>query len=376
MAKRRKKMKRGFKMLAAVMAIAMTLTACGSGSKETTAATTAAGETTAAGSEATTAADTQAPAASGEKLKVVLVLPGKKDDVSFNQAMYEGMEKYAAANPDAIELKVVENVYEVADIEPTLMDFADQGYDIIFGHGFQFMEPIMKVGVNYPDIYFLLGTGYKSLDNTAIYDVELESGGYIMGVIAALATQSNKLGVVGGANVSEIYRGHEGFKAGAKSVNPDIEIQEVYTGDWTDTAAAKEAAISMYDSGVDVIWHSGDGIGLGVVQAAAEKDKYCLGNVADQLTLAPDNVLSGIVYHWETVIEKIFSDIQQGTFSGRAEDERFYWINAENGGMIYADINDPKGWLTEEDKALIAATFEELKAGTVEIDIAETNVAQ
>ena len=83
-----------------------------------------------------------------------------------------------------------------------------------------------------------------------------------MGVIAALATQTNKIGVIGGADASEIKRGHEGFKAGAKSINPDIEIQEVYTGDWTDTAGAKEAAIGMYDAGVDVIWHSGDGIGL------------------------------------------------------------------------------------------------------------------
>lgn len=135
-------------------------------------------------------------------MKVALILPGKKDDVSFNQAMYEGMKKYADANPDKIDLNVTENVYEVADIEPALMDFADQGYDVIFGHGFQFMEPIVKVGAQYPDTYFLLGTGYKSLDNTAIYDVELEAGGYEMGVIAALATQTNKIGVIGGADAS------------------------------------------------------------------------------------------------------------------------------------------------------------------------------
>ena len=108
----------------------------------------------------------------------------------------------------------------MADIEPALMDFADQGYDVVFGHGFQFMEPIVKVAPNYPDTKFLLGTGYKSVDNSAIYDVSLQSGGYLMGVIAALASQSGKIGVVGGADASEIFRGHEGFKFGAKSVNP------------------------------------------------------------------------------------------------------------------------------------------------------------
>lgn len=369
-------MKKSARILAASMAAVMMLTACGSGAAATTTAAPAA-DTTAAGSEAAadTAPDTTAAESKAEgeakgkegKLKVALILPGKKDDVSFNQAMYEGMKQYADAHPDDIELKVTENVYEVADIEPALMDFADQGYDVVFGHGFQFMEPIVKVAPNYPETDFLLGTGYKSADNSAIYDVSLESGGYMMGVIAALATQSDKIGVVGGADASEIYRGHEGFKLGAKSINPNIEIQEVYTGDWTDTAGAKEAAVGMYDSGVDVIWHSGDGIGLGVVQAAKEKDQYCLGNVADQNTLAPDNVLSGVVYHWEAVIEGIFSDIRSGNFEGREEADRFYWISVENGGEVYAPINDPKGWLTDDDKALIEKTFEQLKSGEIVI---------
>ena len=364
-------MRKSARILAAAMAAVMMLTACGSGNGKATTAAPAVDTKAADAKEETKAAESSA--AEGEKagkegvLKVALILPGKKDDVSFNQAMFQGMQKYADAHKDEIDLKIVENVYEVADIEPALMDFADQGYDVVFGHGFQFMEPIVKVAPNYPDTDFLLGTGYKSVDNSAIYDVELESGGYLMGVIAALATQSNKIGVVGGADASEIFRGHEGFKMGAKSVNPDIEIQEVYTGDWTDTAGAKEAAVGMYDSGVDVIWHSGDGIGLGVVQAAAEKDMYCLGNVADQTSLAEKNVLSGVVYQWEAVIAGIFDDIRSGSFTGRQEADRFYWINAENEGLNYAPINDPKGWLTDEDKAQIEDTFKKLQAGEIEI---------
>lgn len=306
---------------------------------------------------------------SSDKLKVALILPGKKDDLSFNQSMYEGMMNYLKANEDKIELKVTENVYEVSDIEPALLDFADQGYDVIIGHGFQFMEPLVKVAKQYPDTHFVLGTGYKFEKNSAIYDVSLDDGGYQMGVIAGLATQTNKIGVIGGAAVSEIYRGHEGFKLGAKSVNPNIEIQEVYTGDWTDTAGAKEAAIGMYDSGVDVIWHSGDGIGLGVVQAAKEKDKYVLGNVADQLKLAEKNVLSGVVYHWESVLDSIFSDIETGKFFELVDGERFYWITAENGGQVYSDINDPKGWLTTEDKSKIEASWNDVKAGKIDFSV-------
>ena len=134
-------MKKSARMLAAAMAAVMMLTACGSGS---------AGSTTAAPAGDSKAAETQAEAgteakesgaAESEKagadgvLKVALILPGKKDDVSFNQAMFQGMQKYVDAHAGEIDLKVVENVYEVADIEPALMDFADQGYDVVFGHG-------------------------------------------------------------------------------------------------------------------------------------------------------------------------------------------------------------------------------------------------
>lgn len=303
-----------------------------------------------------------ADAGSGDKLRVALILPGKADDVSFNQAMYAGMMSLLEDYADKMEVKVVEEVYEVADIEPALMDFASEGYDVVFGHGFQFMEPLLKVAEKYPDTMFCLGTGYKTLDNTCVYDVHLQSGGYLMGVMAAAMSETGKIGVIGGGNVSEIFRGHEAFKYGAKQTNPDIEIQEVYTGDWTDSAGAKEAAISMYDSGVDIIWHSGDGIGLGVVEAAKEKGKFVLGNVADQSTLAPDNVLTGVVYEWKMVIKQIIDDVMNDNFANRSD--KFYWITAENGGLTYAPLSEK---VPADVKALVEKTYQDLAAGKVEM---------
>lgn len=299
-------------------------------------------------------------------LKVALVLPGKKDDVSFNQAMYRGMEQYYEDHKDEITLNVVENVYDVSDIEPALIDYADEGYDVIIGHGYQFSEPIVKVAEQYPDTAFLLGCGDKETTNSAIYDVQLEAGGYLMGVVAALATQSGKIGVIGGGKGAEITRGHEGFKAGAKSINPDIEIQEVYTGDWNDTSGAHEAAVGMYDDGVDVIWHSGDGIGLGVVQAAQEKDQYVLGNVEDQKELAPDDVLSGLQYEWAKPLEDIFESIRDGSFF-TVDQKDTYMINVANGGLSMTELNDTKGWLTDDDKAKIEEVYEKLGKDEIEL---------
>lgn len=303
-----------------------------------------------------------------DKLKVALVLPGKADDVSFNQAMYRGAMAFAAQHPDAIELKVVEGVYDVADIDPTLRDYADAGYDVIIGHGYQFTEPVDTVAEQYPEVAFLLGCGVKYRANSQIYDVQLEAGGYLMGVVAALATQSGKVGVIGGGEGSEITRGHEGFKAGAKFINPDIDIQEVYTGDWNDTTGAYEAAIGMYDSGVDVIWHSGDGIGLGVVQAAEEKDRYVLGNVEDQYTLAPKNVLSGLQYEWGNALERIFASINDGSFIHEGEKETIM-INVENKGLTMTELNDVKGWLTEEDVEKIADIYSKLGENAIDLPV-------
>lgn len=305
-------------------------------------------------------------AAADEKLKIALVLPGKADDVSFNQAMYRGAMDYCNNHADEVEIKVVEGVYEVSDIDPALREYADAGYDVVIGHGYQFSEPVNTVAAQYPDVCFLLGCGVGYTANSAIYDVQLEAGGYLMGVIAACATQSNKVGVIGGGEGSEITRGHEGFKAGAKFINPDIEIQEVYTGDWNDTTGAYEAAIGMYDSGVDVIWHSGDGIGLGVVQAAEEKDQYVLGNVEDQHDLAPNNVLSGLQYEWGNALERIFASINDGSFIAEGEKETIM-INVKNGGLSMTDINDVKGWLTEEDIAVIEDVYAKLGEDAIEL---------
>lgn len=284
-----------------------------------------------------------------ELLKVALILPGKIDDVSWNQAMYEGVKELEEMYKDKIVVTYVEEVYEVADIEPALRDFASEGYDLIFGHGFQFMEPIIRVAEQFPDVNFALGTGYKTLPNTCVYDVHLQDGGYIMGTMAALMSETGKLGVIGGADVSEIYRGHEAFKFAAKQINPDIEIQELYTGDWRDAAKAKEGAISMYDSGVDIIWHSGDGIGLGAVDAAKEKNKLVMGNVADQNVLAPNNVLTGIVYEWQAVAKQIVDEVLAGTFNQR--DEKYYWLTVENGGVSMAPYHGLESIVPDEVKA-------------------------
>lgn len=343
---------RGILWLFIVLLVLLALAGCGQ--KGATTEPTKEGSTQPAGDKA-----------GAKVLKVAVILPGKVDDVSWNQVMYQGIKALENEYKDKIKVTYVEDVYDVSAIEPTLRDFASQGYDLIFGHGFQFQEPIIKVAQEFPKVNFALGTGFKTLPNTCVYDVKLEDGGYLMGTLAALMSKTNKIGLIGGVDVSEIYRGHEAYKLGAKKIKPDIAIQEVYTGDWRDAAKAKEAAMSMYDAGADIIWHSGDGIGLGAVDAAKEKNKLVLGNVADQNVLAPNNVLSGIVYNWTPVAKQIIDDILNNNFANR--NEKFYWLSAANGGVQVAPFHGLEGKVPQEVKDKLAAVQKGLTDGSIKL---------
>jgi basic membrane protein A len=264
-------------------------------------------------------------------VKVALILPGRADDVSWNQAAYEGMLSavdVVAEEGITVDLTTVEEVYDPVDIEPALLDYAQQGYDLVVGHGFQFMEPIIKVAEEYPDVNFAIGTGFKIAPNVGVYDVKLEQGGYLMGLIAGYLTEANIVGVTGGVDVSEIHRGHVAFLLGAQEANPDVTVLSNFTGDFNDVPAAKEAALSQIAAGADVLWQSGDGIGFGVLSACEEKDIICMGNVANQNDIAPDNTLASFVYDWAPLFVQMIEETVAGTYG-----DQFYWNDFSNEGV-------------------------------------------
>jgi len=266
------------------------------------------------------------PAAAGETYRVALILPGRADDVSWNQAAFEGMN-WASEQLGNVEVTVVEQVYDVADIEPALIDYAQQGYDLVVGHGFQFQEPIIKVAADFPDTSFALGTGFKTAPNVGVYDVKLEEGAYVMGIIAGMLTESNIIGVIGGVDVSEIHRGHVAFQMGAESVNPDVTVLNTFVGDFNDLSGAKEAALNQINAGADVLWQSGDGIGIAVLNACAEKGVICMGNNANQNEIEPEFTVASNVYAWGPMFVQMIQEDQAGAYG-----DKQYWINFANEG--------------------------------------------
>jgi basic membrane protein A len=299
------------------------------------------------------------------KVKVALILPGRADDVSWNQAAFDGMNWAVEelANDIEVELTVVEQVYDPVDIEPALLDYAQQGYDLVVGHGFQFQEPIIKVAPDFPDVNFAIGTGYKLDTNVGVYDVKLEQGGYLMGLIAGYLTESDIVGVVGGVDVSEIHRGHVAFGMGAEAANEDVKVLNNFIGDFNDVAGAKEAALSQINAGADVLWQSGDGVGLGVLTACKEQDVVCMGNTTDQNELAPDNTLASFVYKWGPLYQQMIEEIVAGEYGNK-----FYWNDFSNEGVeVVYNETLAEEYIDEDLQAMLDEAIQGFVDGTLDL---------
>jgi len=304
----------------------------------------------------TAAPPTEAP------MRVALILPGRADDQSWNQAAAAAMNwaKDNAGFP--VELTVVEQVYNVADIEPALRDYAQQGYDLVIGHGFQFQEPIIKVAGDFPDVHFALGTGFKLAPNVGVYDVKLEQGAYLMGILAGMMTKSNVIGVTGGVDVSEIHRGHVAFTMAAEKVDPSAKVINTFIGDFNDLTKAKEAALNQVSAGADILWQSGDGVGIAVMGACAEKNVLCMGNNFDQNPLAPKNSLASVVYNWGPLYVQMMQEIKSGTFGNKQ-----YWIDFSNTGIQIVWNDALKSTVPQATVDAMDAAQQEFMAGTLDL---------
>lgn len=284
------------------------LAGCGSQSAETE---TKPVESQAGDASADSAAsgDTNADGA----LKVALCLTGAKNDMGWCQSAYEGLE--LVEKELGCEVACTENV-QAADMVATFTDYAANGYDVVIGHGFQFGDPALEVGELYPDTKFICIEAEASAENVASYVMKCEETAYLQGMLAASMSESGNLGFIGPVQGASLLKIMNGYEDGAKSVNPDIKYQTAWTGSFTDTALAKEAAQAMIDQGADIIGHCANESGTGALNAAADAGIYATGDSYDQSSLAPTTVLSSAVYNVPQLIKTAVSDIIDGKFEG------------------------------------------------------------
>lgn len=240
--------KRQFFQLAAVSAAAVLgLSACG--------------EKTPPQAQAPAAAPTaqEAPAATPTgPLKIGFAYIGPVGDGGWTFAHDQARKQLEAQFGDKIETTFVESVPEGADAERVLRDLATQGNTLIFGTTFGYMDTIQKLAADFPDVKWEHATGYKTAANVRTYDTRTYEGAYLAGIVAGSMTKSNQLGVVGSVPIPEVLRNLNSFTLGAQSVNPNISTKVVWVNEWFSPPKETEAATSLINSGVDVLFQNTD----------------------------------------------------------------------------------------------------------------------
>ena len=295
-------------------------------------------------------------AADGEGLKVALLLSGAANDQGWNQTAYEGAQK--ACEKYGYELAYTENL-EVADISAAFADYASAGYDVVIGHGYEFGDPALEVAETYPDTKFICTEADVSADNVASYVMACEQTAYVEGIIAASTSESGKLGAIGPIPGDSLVKIINGYEDGAKSVNPDIEVQTAWTNSFVDTQLAQEAAKAMIDNGVDVIKHCANACGNGAMTAAVEAGIWCQGDSYDQSSIAPDNIPDSAISNLDVVIDTALGSVADGSFEGDV-----YNLGMAD-GAVEVLLSDN---LSDDVKATAQDAIDKIVSGELEVE--------
>ena len=333
--------------------IAALVAGCGSSTSTTTTTTTTADETEAV--EDTQAAD-EGTEAEASDLKAAIIMSGAANDLGWNQTAYEGFvaacEKYGIT-----DYTYSENV-ATADIAATFADYANNGYDIVVGHGFEFGDPALEIADQYPDTTFIITEADAEADNVGSFVMACEQTAYVEGVIAANMSESGVIGAIGPVAGSSLIKIVNGFEDGAKSVNPDIQVLSAWTNDYVDTQIAMEDAVAMIEQGADVIKHCANASGTGAINAAVENNIWCMGDSYDQSDLAPENMLDSALYNLDVVLDIAIGQVVDNTFVGGV-----YNLGMADGAVAMSLTDN----LPEDVKAIAEETIQGIMDGTIEV---------
>ena len=354
-------MKRFAWFVTLIVSLSVVLTACGAPATPTTApATDAAPAVTEA--PTTAAPATEAPA---QAFRVAVIMPSTTNDVAFSQSMYEALLKVQGdmGGPSKMEIAKSENVFTADDAASAMRDYATQGYNLIIAHGSQYGSAVEQTAPDFPKTSFAWGTTVDTfgMPNVFAYEAASEEGGYVNGVVAANLSKSQVFGVIGPIETGDAKLYVDGFKAGVLATKPDAKVNVVYTGSFSDTALAAEAATTDIAAGADVLTGTAQMV-VGAIGKAQENNVLWFGTQANQTALAPKIVVASQVYHWEGPVKEMVDMVQAGTYGGKT-----YRITLGNGGEVI-EFN-PDFTLADDVKTAAEAAIKGISDGTIKVPL-------
>lgn len=248
-----------------------------------------------------------------EPTKVGFIYVSPTGEAGWTFSHDEGRLAIEEAFGDSVITTFVESVPEGADSERVLTQLAKSGHDIIFATSFGYMNSVIKVAENFPDVKFEHASGYKRSENVATYFDRIYEGRYLSGVVAGRMSKTNIIGYIGAFPIPEVIRGINAFTLGAQSVNPDIVVKVVWVNTWFDPAKEREAADSLLNQKADVITFHTDS--PSAVQAAEEAGVYAIGYHSNMAAYGENAHLTAAVHNWKDYYVSRVQALLDGTWS-------------------------------------------------------------
>lgn len=285
--------------------------------------------------------------AADEKPSIALLLPGSVADGGWSMLAYQGLEKLKA---NGFKTAYSESVPQ-AQMEQVIRGYAEDGYNLIIGHSFEYGSMFTEIGPEYPDTYFFASTfkpSESAPENVEFIDFQYIAAAYGVGALAALISdKGNAVGFVGGGDNPTQQAMMRAFIAGAEASREGVKGLGVVTGDYNNAAKGREAATTMIGNGADVIWHTADVTGLGAIQGAAAAKVKAIGCYADQKEIAPATVAASFELNLPWMIQHVSESLVSNSFLGGQEwkpSSANVWLPVYGDAKFNADLVSAEAW--------------------------------
>ena len=254
------------------------------------------------------------------------LMPSAINDLAFSQSMYDGLAAVQnELGEDTIQFDVQDSTYIVDDAAVALRDWAASGdYQLVIAHGSPYGPFVEELSSEFPEVSFAWGTRQDTfgMDNVYSYAAASDEGGYFNGVLAAHLTESRVIGLVGPIEVGD------GFANGVASVDPDIDVNIVFIGSFSDVPLATEAAETHIANGADILTGTAQMV-VGPIAAALENEVLWYGSDSSQDELSGDIGVAFQIYKWDVLLLDMISKIGEGILGGE-----YYALTLENEGLL------------------------------------------
>lgn len=279
------------------------------------------------------------PVLTAEEMKIGFIYIGSANDEGYSQA--HDMGRQHLENSLGISTMYVENIPENADAEKVARDLIDQGCNVIVANSFGYMEYILNVAEEFPEVYFLHDTGITTANNISTLFGRIYEPRYLSGIAAGLKTANGKIGYVAAFPIPEVIRGINAFTLGVQSVNPNAEVEVIWTNTWYDPATEKAAAIELLNRDCDVLAQHQDTAGPQI--AAQERGAFAIGYSMPTYNAAPEAYLTAPLFNWGSIYENEIKRILDGTWESRA-----YWGSMAEGSVELDELSKNNAERAEE----------------------------